>query len=326
MTEAKKDPKKESTVECAMSVLCEARVIFNKMGLPVILDGGTVVGFKRDGRFCDGDHIDIDFTTLEQVELWRDKVVQAFEESGYCLVGDKPRDVEKHWTTQLSFRKDGIIIDIMFKECVGDMTWWSVGFGQQWKAVPTAFYQEPEKLKLSLSDGLSVTFNIPHDSDTYLAYRYGDWHKPCKKGEYTDGAIVEGGYADIYRGITFGAFDPLHYGHIKLFERATETCTSLIVCVSDNEYIEKHKGHAERFPLAERMSILRNVKNISVVDTQTLAHGKQEAIAQYTPRRIFVGDDHKDNFTGEGLGVPVVYLPRTQGVSSSGLVANFNKE
>jgi len=120
------------------------------------------------------------------------------------------------------------------------------------------------------------------------------------------------------RGITFGAFDPLHYGHIKLFERAKESCDELIVCVSFPVYIKKHKGRDEYIPINERIKAVEAIRYVDEVGYQSIKFGKKEAIKAYKPDVIFVGSDwDPKTFTGEGLGVPVVYLPHTNGISST---------
>ena len=113
-------------------------------------------------------------------------------------------------------------------------------------------------------------------------------------------------------GITFGAFDPLHHGHIRLFQRAKAQCDHLVVCVSDAAYILQHKGRAERFPLAERVTSLQELRCVDQVWTQSLKRGKAELVKATNAAVIFVGDDWTpDTFGGEGLGVPVVYLKQT---------------
>jgi len=119
-------------------------------------------------------------------------------------------------------------------------------------------------------------------------------------------------------GITFGAFEYVHIGHIKLFQNAKKQCDRLIVCVSSDEYIETIKRHKSAFNIEDRISSLKSIKEIDDIDIQTLDIGKKELVEKYKPDVIFVGNDwNKETFTGEGLGIKVVYLKRTKGVSST---------
>jgi glycerol-3-phosphate cytidylyltransferase len=124
-------------------------------------------------------------------------------------------------------------------------------------------------------------------------------------------------------GITFGAFDPLHQGHINLFNNALKQCDKLIVCVSDNDYIETHKGYKPTSNLAERVQSIYKTLLPEIVYYQTDFYNKKWNVENFKPDVIFVGNDwDKTTFTGEGLGVPVVYLPRTKGISGTQLRSN----
>lgn len=123
-------------------------------------------------------------------------------------------------------------------------------------------------------------------------------------------------------GITFGAFDPLHYGHIKLFEHAKEQCERLVVCVSTGEYIHQHKMRPERVEFSERLKAVRSIKCVDDIGMQNERETKAFCVEAFKADVIFVGDDWTpETFSGEGLGVPVVYLPRTKGISSTGLMS-----
>jgi glycerol-3-phosphate cytidylyltransferase len=123
-------------------------------------------------------------------------------------------------------------------------------------------------------------------------------------------------------GITFGAFDPLHYGHIRLFVNAKQHCDHLTVCVSDKKYIQKNKDREERIPLQDRITAVANIRAVDKVGVQSLEGAtKKDHIKTGDYDVIFVGDDWTpDTFTGEGLGVPVEYLSHTVGISSTQLV------
>jgi len=122
------------------------------------------------------------------------------------------------------------------------------------------------------------------------------------------------------RAISFGSFEYVHIGHITLFQRIKEQCEELVVCVSDDEYIEKTKGHKPVFTLYERIKGLSSIKEIDYITVQSVLLNKERNIKLMNPNVIFVGDDwNPKNYNGEGLGIPVIYLPRTKGVSSTEL-------
>jgi len=67
------------------------------------------------------------------------------------------------------------------------------------------------------------------------------------------------------------------------------------------------------------------------VGIQDIINGKKDAIKQYEPDIIFVGDDwSKDTFSGEKLGVKVKYLKYTSEISSTKIkkkiCTDFSKE
>ena len=117
------------------------------------------------------------------------------------------------------------------------------------------------------------------------------------------------------RGITFGAFDPLHYGHTRLFSRAKKMCDELVVSIAGDDYIRNVKKREPCVPLEGRMELMGELKMVDIVDCHTK---KKPLIEKYKPDLIFVGDDWTPKtFTGEGLGVKVIYLPYTSGISST---------
>jgi glycerol-3-phosphate cytidylyltransferase len=124
----------------------------------------------------------------------------------------------------------------------------------------------------------------------------------------------------LITGITFGAYEYLHLGHIFLIQHAKGMCDRLIVCVSNDQYIKEKKGHLPEFSWHERVTALSSIREVDMVGIQSLEFGKKEAINFYKPDVIFVGDDWSpSSFSGEGLGVPVVYIPRTDNISSTKL-------
>ena len=121
-------------------------------------------------------------------------------------------------------------------------------------------------------------------------------------------------------GITWGAFDLLHYGHLELLRRAKLQCSQLVVCVSTDDYVEKVKHLRPIVPWNERLAIVQACRFVGVVCPQGLNYPKLKAVRDYNPEVIFVGSDWKNvKWDGSNLGLPVVYIPRHEGISSTGL-------
>jgi len=128
------------------------------------------------------------------------------------------------------------------------------------------------------------------------------------------------------RGITFGAFEIFHQGHYNILKNAKEQCEELIVCISDDEYIKGVKGHSPEICFELRRAIVRACKFVDRVGIQSEYHTKKKNVEVWQPDVIFVGDDWTPKtFKGEGMGVPVVYLPRTPNISSSKIRGNVVK-
>ena len=127
-------------------------------------------------------------------------------------------------------------------------------------------------------------------------------------------------------GLTFGVFDLIHSGHVNLLENAKKKCDILIVCISSDEYVRKVKSHEPIIPLKERIKVVEALKYVDKVATQTLIFGKKEAVEKFQPDVLFVGNDWTSStYTGMNLGVPVVFLPYTKGISSTELRARVSK-
>jgi len=132
-------------------------------------------------------------------------------------------------------------------------------------------------------------------------------------------------------GITFGAFEIFHIGHLNIFKNAKKYCKKLIVCVSDDDFILQKKKHKALIPLEYRLEIIRNIKLVDAVDIQSLITAepdfkdtKKELIERHNAKVILMGDDwNNKSFTGKDLGVRVIYLPRTKNISSSMIYKNL---
>ena len=127
-------------------------------------------------------------------------------------------------------------------------------------------------------------------------------------------------------GLTFGAFDLFHIGHLNLLQRAKRECDELIVCVSTDAYIEKHKNKKSVIPYIERVRIVAGIGVVDRIGLQGLDFGKKEAVDEYKPDILLVGNDWTpETYTGENLGVPVIYLDHTDGVSTTDIIDRIKR-
>lgn len=124
--------------------------------------------------------------------------------------------------------------------------------------------------------------------------------------------------------ITYGTYDNLHYGHIRLLERAKALGDYLIVGVTSDDF-DKQRGKINvQQSLMER---IKNVKNTGLADEIIIEEyqgQKIEDIIKYGVDIFTVGSDWEGTFDYLKKYCKVVYLPRTEGISST-QIRNENK-
>ena len=119
--------------------------------------------------------------------------------------------------------------------------------------------------------------------------------------------------------ITYGTYDLLHYGHIRLLERAKQLGDYLIVGVTANDF-DKRRGKINvQQTLMER---IENVKKTGLADEIIIEEyegQKIDDIINYGIDVFTVGSDWVGKFDYLKEYCEVVYLDRTEGVSSTEL-------
>ena len=118
--------------------------------------------------------------------------------------------------------------------------------------------------------------------------------------------------------ITYGTFDLLHYGHINLLKRAKALGDYLIVAVSSDEF-NLQKGKVCKIKDTDRMQIVEAIKYVDQVIPETSWDQKIEDVKKYDVDVFVMGDDWKGKFDFLKDYCEVVYLPRTEGISSTQL-------
>ena len=133
-------------------------------------------------------------------------------------------------------------------------------------------------------------------------------------------------------GYTTGVFDLFHIGHLNILRRAKEQCEYLIVGVSTDEVVRSYKNKSPVIPFEERIAIVSELKCVDRVVPQT-SMNKLEAWKELKFDVLFHGSDWKNSdmynkLTAEfaEVGVDVVFLPHTEGVSSTILSDILSRE
>lgn len=124
-------------------------------------------------------------------------------------------------------------------------------------------------------------------------------------------------------GYTTGVFDMFHIGHLNILRRAKEQCEYLIVGVSTDEVVESYKHHKPVIPYIDRAAIVEAIKYVDrVVPQETM--DKFDAWQSLKFNVMFHGSEWKgtelyNNYEHRfsDVGVEIVYLPHTDGISST---------
>ena len=117
--------------------------------------------------------------------------------------------------------------------------------------------------------------------------------------------------------ITYGTYDLLHYGHIKLLERAKALGDYLIVAVTADDF-DKTRGKINvQQSLIERIEAVRATGLADKIIVEEYEGQKIDDIQRYDVDIFTVGSDWVGKFDYLNEYCNVVYLPRTEGISSS---------
>ena len=124
-------------------------------------------------------------------------------------------------------------------------------------------------------------------------------------------------------GYTTGVYDMFHIGHLNIIRRAKEKCDYLIVGVSTDELVESYKHKTPVIPFEERIAIVQALKYVDRVVPQT-SMNKMEAWKELKFVVMFHGSDWQNSDMYNKIvadlrevGVDVIFLPHTDGVSST---------
>jgi len=119
--------------------------------------------------------------------------------------------------------------------------------------------------------------------------------------------------------LTYGTFDLFHIGHVNLLKRAREMGDRLIVGVSTDEFNLSEKSKTTIVPFEHRVKVLESCRYVDQVISESCWQQKADDIVKYKVDIFVMGDDWNGKFDELKTLCNVVYLNRTQDVSSTAL-------
>lgn len=118
--------------------------------------------------------------------------------------------------------------------------------------------------------------------------------------------------------LTYGTFDLLHYGHIRILKRAKEMGDYLVVALSTDEF-NAIKGKKAYHSYETRKKMLEAIRYVDLVIPENEWEQKLQDVKDYKIDVVVMGDDWagSDKFDYLKEYCEIAYLERTPGISTS---------
>lgn len=124
--------------------------------------------------------------------------------------------------------------------------------------------------------------------------------------------------------LTYGTFDLLHWGHINILKRAKDLGDYLVVALSTDEFNAlKHKQAFHSYE--NRKVILEAIRYVDEVIPENDWDQKISDVQNHDIDIFVMGDDWEGKFDFLKDYCEVVYLPRTDGISTTQIKENLRK-
>jgi len=133
--------------------------------------------------------------------------------------------------------------------------------------------------------------------------------------------------------ITFGTWDLMHVGHVRMLRRAKHVVENehvrLVVGVSSGALNMLEQKRIPVFSQEDRMEIVAAMKFVDDVFLEESLEEKANYVKANKADILVMGDDWEGKFdwvAKEIPGVRVVYLPRTPNISTTAIINNLHNQ
>ena len=119
-------------------------------------------------------------------------------------------------------------------------------------------------------------------------------------------------------GVIAGAFDAIHPGYIYLFNECKQHCDHFLLLLHEDPSIERSEKMKPILDIKERKLILSSLHQIDEIITYKTEDDLLKILKNRKIDIRFQGDDYKEkNFTGQELDIPIHFLDRSHGWSTT---------
>tara|TARA_R110000868_G_scaffold175408_2_gene412446 strand:+ start:353 stop:937 length:585 start_codon:yes stop_codon:yes gene_type:complete len=180
----------------AERMLKNVATIFNQCHIDYWIEGGTLLGIKRENRLLPWDNdvdMSINHDQLDKLDHFCSELKKAgyrvrtrhFDETSEFFTKDNIRMIKLREKRYFGLLKGAVCLDVFIKYQHGENSYWEID--DKTKFVPSKFYRTFKHITFKDFD-----YKIPSLIDEYLTYRYGDWQKQVKNWDTSkdDNAIA----------------------------------------------------------------------------------------------------------------------------------------
>lgn len=168
----------------AEKLLADVISIFESCEVTYWLEGGTLLGLRREGRLLPWDNdLDISMHSKESHKL--KLLMQTLKKKGFRVrtrIFDKDsavfvkgnlRMIKIRTKRFFGLLKGNVCLDVFIKYTENEKTYWEID--NKTKNVPSKYYASFKNIEFK-----GKPYVIPNFTDEYLTYRYGEWQTPVK--------------------------------------------------------------------------------------------------------------------------------------------------